>query len=125
MYFSPNVSVIRLIEYIRSCQNEENGGFGGGPGQLPHIVNTYAAICTLVIIGTKEAAEAINRGALKKFIQSLKNEDGSFAVHVNGEVDMRGIYCAVSSAWMAGIATDEDVVGKEELFKGTGEYIAS
>lgn len=31
------------IEYIARCQSK-NGGFGGGPGQDPHLGNTYAAV---------------------------------------------------------------------------------
>lgn len=42
------------------CQCPD-GGFGGGPGQLPHLAATYAAVNTLVILGTEEAFKVINR----------------------------------------------------------------
>lgn len=28
-----------------------DGGFGGGPKQAPHVLPTYAAVCTLAIVG--------------------------------------------------------------------------
>lgn len=28
-----------------------DGGFGGGPGQLGHLMSTYAAVCALAIVG--------------------------------------------------------------------------
>lgn len=28
-----------------------HGGFGGGPGQVPHLMSTYAAVCALSIVG--------------------------------------------------------------------------
>ena len=28
-----------------------NGGFGGGPGQFAHLLPTYAAVCTLAMVG--------------------------------------------------------------------------
>ena len=50
----------QIIEFLRHCQNP-TGGFGGGPGQYSHLAPTYAAVNALVIIGTKEAYQAINR----------------------------------------------------------------
>lgn len=28
-----------------------NGGFAGSPGQSPHLLPTYASVCTLAIVG--------------------------------------------------------------------------
>lgn len=36
------------------------GGFGGGPGQLPHLAPTYAAVNALSLIETKDAHRAID-----------------------------------------------------------------
>jgi len=33
----------------------------GGPGQLPHLAPTYAAVCALCTIGTVEAYRSIDR----------------------------------------------------------------
>jgi protein farnesyltransferase subunit beta len=48
-------NVLNVIEFLRSCQHETLGGFGGGPGQLPHLATTYAAVSALVTLGTVEA----------------------------------------------------------------------
>ena len=33
------------------AKQHPDGGFGGGPGQLAHILPTYASICSLAIVG--------------------------------------------------------------------------
>lgn len=48
-----------FFAYIFRCRNK-HGGFGGGPGQIPHLAPTYAAVNSLCIIGTEESLEAIN-----------------------------------------------------------------
>lgn len=48
------------IDYLFRCQSS-NGGFGGGPGQYPHLAPTYAAVNALVILGTDMAFKVINR----------------------------------------------------------------
>ena len=40
----------RSIDTIMACQHPE-GGFGGGPGQAPHLIPTYAAVAALAIVG--------------------------------------------------------------------------
>lgn len=40
------------------------GGFGGGPGQFPHLAPTYAAVNALVILGTEEAYKVIDRSVV-------------------------------------------------------------
>lgn len=39
----------------------EGGGFGGGPQQLAHCAPTYASVLALLIIGTPDAYNSINR----------------------------------------------------------------
>jgi protein farnesyltransferase subunit beta len=56
-------SVRRAIDTILSWQHQD-GGFGGGPGQAPHLLPTYAAICSLAIAGgpgPKGGWDQINR----------------------------------------------------------------
>lgn len=50
----------KIVLFLAKCQAPE-GGFGGGPGQYPHLASTYAAVNALCIIGTKEAYNVINR----------------------------------------------------------------
>ncbi len=39
------------VETLLSFQNKETGGFGGGVGQVSHLMSTYAAISALAIVG--------------------------------------------------------------------------
>ncbi|CAB1342582.1 unnamed protein product [Coregonus sp. 'balchen'] len=64
------------------------GGFSGGPGQAAHLAPTYAAVNALCIIGTQEAYNVIDREKLLSFLFSVKQPDGSFVMHVGGEVDV-------------------------------------
>jgi len=45
---------------------------------------------------------------------------GSLQIHSNGEIDMRGVYCALVIADILNILDDN-----EELTRGMGEFIAS
>ena len=47
---------------------------------------------------------------------TLKQPDGSFSMHKDGEVDVRGSYCALSVARLCNIVTDE-------LKKNVAEFI--
>jgi protein farnesyltransferase subunit beta len=81
---------------------------------------TYAAVNALCIIGSERALNAIHRRSLKKFLHAVREPNGAFRMHVDGEVDVRGAYCAISSAKLCNFSRDEE----EELFKGTPEWIA-
>jgi protein farnesyltransferase subunit beta len=107
----------RVVDFLKRCQ-APTGGFGGGPGQLPHMAPTYAAVNALVIIGTEEAYSAIDRPGLHAFLLARKRPDGSFTMHEDGEVDIRGTYCGLAAAALANVLTDE-------LVAGTPEYLAS
>ena len=65
---------------------------GGGPQQLPHLAPTYAATLALCTVGTEDALKLLNRSELYKWFMSLKNKDGSFAIHRDGESDIRSSY---------------------------------
>lgn len=103
------------VEFIKKCQHEE-GGYGGGYLQLPHLGTTYAAINALSIIGTDEAYDSIDRNSLQKFLWTVRGVDGSFALHRGGEHDIRGAYCAISIAKITNIYTDA-------LFDKTAEWV--
>ncbi|KAH1006897.1 hypothetical protein HUJ05_007588 [Dendroctonus ponderosae] len=105
-----------IVQFLAKCQSP-SGGFAGGPGQCPHLAPTYAAVNALVIVGTEEAYKIINRKALYEFLQSLKQPDGSFAMHIGGEIDIRGAYCAIAVASITDIIT-------RELVSNTAEWIA-
>lgn len=106
----------KIIGFLAKCQSPE-GGFGGGPGQYPHLASTYAAINALCTIGIPQAYQVIDRKGLKQFLASLRMEDGSFSLHRAGETDIRGIYCAVSVAKLTNVYTPE-------IFKESEHWIA-
>lgn len=88
----------RVIAFLVQCRSP-TGGFGGGPGQLPHLATTYATVNALTIIGTPEAFDAIDRPSLIRFLYSARDDkSGAFRMHTDGEIDVRGAYCAVSVA---------------------------
>ncbi|XP_013377345.1 PREDICTED: protein farnesyltransferase subunit beta isoform X2 [Chinchilla lanigera] len=84
----PQTVAADVCQFLELCQSPD-GGFGGGPGQHPHLAPTYAAVNALCIIGTEEAYDVINREKLLQYLYSLKQPDGSFLMHVGGEVDAR------------------------------------
>ncbi|XP_055382969.1 protein farnesyltransferase subunit beta [Condylostylus longicornis] len=109
------------IDFLIKCRHPKFGGFAGSPLQYPHLAPTYAAVNSLAIFGTKKAYEAIDKTSLKTFLWSLRESDGSFKLHVGGENDVRGAYCAISCAKLANFSKEEE----EELFQGTADWIAS
>ncbi|XP_014203679.1 protein farnesyltransferase subunit beta [Copidosoma floridanum] len=106
----------KIVNFLSRCQDAE-GGFGGGPGQYSHLASSYAAINALCCIGTEEAYNVINRPALQKFLKSLHNADGSFCMHKDGEIDIRGVYCALVVAKLTNVYTPE-------LFENSEKWIA-
>ncbi|KAK6108752.1 Prenyltransferase and squalene oxidase repeat family protein [Brugia pahangi] len=95
-----------IVRFLKTCE-WPTGGYGGGPGQYPHLATTYGAIMALVSIGTDEALASIDRKTLKVFLHSVKRPDGGFALHIGGEADMRGSYCALAVASITNILDDQ------------------
>ena len=77
---------------------------------------TYAAINALVILGGSEAYDVIDREKLAKWMNNLRQEDGSFVMHIGGEVDIRGVYCALSAAHLSNIYSTQ-------LFEKTAQWV--
>ncbi|KAL6136321.1 hypothetical protein ACLB2K_061617 [Fragaria x ananassa] len=84
-----------IIDFLRRCQ-DKNGGFGGGPGQMPHLATTYAAVSALITLGGRRALSSINRRKLYTFLQRMKQPSGGFRMHDAGEIDIRACYTAIS-----------------------------
>ncbi|KAJ3271910.1 hypothetical protein HDV01_006124 [Terramyces sp. JEL0728] len=106
----------RALETLNSCQNQD-GGYSGGKGQISHLATTYAAVNAIAVIGTADAYDSVDRNALYSFLMQVKQPDGSFKMHNDGEVDIRGSYCAVNVAVLLNILTPE-------LIEGVPEFIA-
>jgi protein farnesyltransferase subunit beta len=89
------------------------GGFGGGPGQMPHAATNYAAVLALCILagsGDCPAAYTLleqKRQCLYMWLLSLKQRDtGSFRMQHDGEIDVRATYCVMAVAKLLHICTD-------------------
>lgn len=106
----------RAINTLERFQAPE-GGFGGGPGQAPHLAPTYAAICALAEVGTERAFKVVNRPKLYEFLLRVKKKDGSFVMNENGEVDIRGSYCALTVATLLNMVTPK-------LIENVADYIS-
>lgn len=101
--------------FLARCQDKIAGGFGGGPGQLSHLATTYASVSALVCIGTDKALAVIDRMKMKQFLHQMKDSvTGGFRMHENGEIDIRGTYCAISVASILGLLDKELTDGVEE-----------
>ncbi|RWS02093.1 Protein farnesyltransferase subunit beta-like protein [Dinothrombium tinctorium] len=107
----------RIIRFLATCKNK-TGGYGGGPGQMSHLATTYAAVNALATLCSEEALNSIDRSSLLQFLTDMKQADGSFTMHKGGECDMRGVYCAISVAYLCNIQNDQ-------LFENTASWIIS
>lgn len=111
-----------VVKSIGFCQHP-SGGFGGGPGQIPHLATTYAAVSALVCVGTPQALNLIDRPKLKEFIQNMKDPiSGGFRMHENGETDVRGTYCAIAVASFTQTLDDSMTLGVGEYIKSCQTY---
>ena len=71
-------------------------------------VYRYAAVATLVTIGTDDALRTIDRSALSAFLHRMcapTARGQGMTVHEGGEIDVRAGYLATASACMAGLDT--------------------
>ena len=84
-----------VIEFIGECAHKE-GGYGGGPGQIAHLATSFAAINALITLNSETALDSIDRVGLVRFLHRMKQEDGSFTLHDDGEIDSRATYCALA-----------------------------
>jgi protein farnesyltransferase subunit beta len=95
-----------IITASLSKYQSPSGGFAGGPQQISHLAATYAVVNALFTLNGSAAVHSIDKGSLYKFLMTMKQSDGSFLMHVDGEADVRGIYCALSVAYLTGILDD-------------------
>ncbi|CAG5132898.1 unnamed protein product [Candidula unifasciata] len=94
---------LQIADFLGHCQHRE-GGFGA--------VNS---LCILSNI-TDRVFNVLNREKLYNFLMRMKTRDGAFQMHDGGEVDIRGVYCALSVARLTKILT-------KELLEGVADFI--
>jgi len=111
-----NEHQLQIGRFLKSVQDEA-GGFAGNIGQMAHLADTYAAVSAICSLDLPECFDMIDCNALAEFIRSVKHEDGSICMHKDGELDVRGAYCATVAASLCGIMD-------KELFSNTAEWIA-
>jgi len=76
----------------------------------------------LVIIGSTEAKNMVDRKKMLQWMLSLKNDDGSFVIHEGGEFDIRAAYCALSVAKLLDILTPELTAGVDVYVQSCQTY---
>ncbi|KAK1299082.1 Protein farnesyltransferase subunit beta [Acorus calamus] len=113
-----------VVDFLSRCQ-DPNGGYGGGPGQasfvliiMPHLATTYAAVNSLITLGSEKALTSINREKLRLFLLRMKDSSGAFRMHDAGEMDVRASYTAISVASILNILDSE-------MVKNIGTFIIS
>eukprot|EP00803_Ostreobium_quekettii_P001825 evm.model.scf_234.7 EVM.evm.TU.scf_234.7 scf_234:77935-79852(+) len=109
-----------VIAFLRRCQHP-SGGYGGGPGQLPHLASSYAAVAAALTIGGPAALASVHRSSMFDFILRMcvpPESGGGMAVHEGGEVDVRGAYTGLAVAHMLGL--DKGAIAERS---GVVEYV--
>ncbi|CAH8575038.1 unnamed protein product [Schistosoma turkestanicum] len=115
----PEETSVKLISFLASSQHPE-GGFGGGPYQFAHLATSYGAVNCLASLCRRDALDIINRDALADWMRKLHQPNGSFLMHLGGEADVRGAYCAAAVAKLTGLLKKYP-----DLFESTAEWVAS
>ncbi|KAM9893621.1 hypothetical protein OXX79_009220 [Metschnikowia pulcherrima] len=93
-------------------------GIAGGPhDSIGHVASTYAAVLALALVEDYDLLTRIGPN-LQKWFLSLKDENGSFAMHFGGEKDTRSTYCVLVVASLLNIAS-------APLLKNTQNWILS
>ncbi len=83
-----------LIEFIRSCENEEEGGYGQDKNFDAHITSTHYAV---LILKQLNALEIVQVSRMERFLAQLQNADGSMRGDLHSEdADLRFVYNAVA-----------------------------
>ncbi|KAH7577365.1 hypothetical protein JRO89_XS01G0240900 [Xanthoceras sorbifolium] len=86
--------------------------------QMPHLATTYAAVNSLITLGSDKSLLSIDRHKIYRFLKRMKEPNGAFRMHVAGEMDVRACYTAISVASVLNILD-------EELVHNVGNYILS
>lgn len=89
--------VVKVVDFVLSCWDEEKGGFGAFPRHDAHILSTLSALQILLIYDKLDALSTSKRKQITKFIKGLQLPDGSFQGDEFGEIDTRFVYTAIQS----------------------------
>ncbi|KAF6254216.1 terpenoid cyclases/Protein prenyltransferase [Scenedesmus sp. NREL 46B-D3] len=97
-----SISASHVITFLQACQHA-SGGHGGGPGHMPHLAPTYAAVCALVTLGGREAYDSIDRAGVWGFLcrmasAAVRVHASCNLQHAGGECDARSCFTALAVA---------------------------
>nr|CAG4718877.1 unnamed protein product [Naegleria fowleri] len=105
------------------CQDVQHGGLGGGPHQLSHVAPTFSGTIALCALKATEGLDRIDREKMYSFLYSLKDPvSKGFRMHVDGEVDTRGCFCALIVATVFNIMDDKLIEGVDEYLINCQTY---
>lgn len=109
-----SISASDLIAFLNLCQ-ADTGGYGGSPGQLPHLAPSYAAVAALVSLGQPQALTSIQRDSMSAFLHSRcvsPAHGGGFAVcegTQQAQASSAGLHSIHSYALSACLGYDSNV----------------
>ncbi|KAG0142891.1 hypothetical protein CROQUDRAFT_724847 [Cronartium quercuum f. sp. fusiforme G11] len=84
-----------MIDWVMSCWDVHQGGFGPHPGHDPHLHSTLSAIQILVM---QDSLEILNREKVIEYVLArFKHQNGTFEGDCWGETDNRFTYCAIAT----------------------------
>lgn len=107
-------------------------GFAGSPrGKEPHLLATFAACCALCILDV-QSLRNLPREGIKRWMLSIRTDEGSFRTFAHGEVDLRCSYTAAVITSLLGLdepdtfsLEDGDIAQRRILTPMTASYVAS
>ena len=114
---------VALLAASQAPPGPAGGGFGGGPQQAAHSASTYAAVASLVIIGTPAALAVPHRASLAALFLRMRagagggpgargrRGAGALRVTEDGEGDTRGAYTVLAAATLLNLASPALVGG--------------
>lgn len=85
----------QIVHFLSCCQHAD-GGFGGGPFQVPHLAPTYAAVSALITLGSPEALAAVDRTKMLGYLTRMcvpREQGGGFTVHAG---DILRVFCRLA-----------------------------
>ncbi len=85
------IDISKIENFIKSCKNKD-GGFGFVPGQGSALTHTYYCIAVLDMLGK---SSAIDRSAVIGYIDTLKAEQGGYAVNKGAQPNAQSTYAAL------------------------------
>ena len=110
---------MQVIEFLKDCFHSDCGGFGPFPQHDPNLLSTLSAVQIAAMYDLIDDKEILDVAAIVKYVKSLQQKDGSFAMDKWSEIDTRFSFCAVATLALLGHldAIDVEMVGIINKYK--------